>query len=410
MSAIAEAPAAAGHIPPAPVGESERLTLIDSLRGFALAGVYLVNLPGFMLISTLTPAEEARLPLAWAAPAIDHFVSFFISGKAITLFSLLFGIGFAIQMERADKRGADITPLYVRRLAILFGIGVAHSLIFMDDILHDYALLGLTLLLFRRASDAVLIGVGLAAAAIAQPLLDVYLRSRPEAPMLTQALDYGALVLRHGDVWQALRANFDLLVLSVGNLREPLLFVFGRLLLGFWIGRSRLLHEPDKNRERIGWLFLWSFAIGVGAQLIASGYRHILPSSVVDAMLDRMGGLALGFSYAMGFALLFQLPRWRKRLEFLAPAGRMALSNYLMQTLISIPIFYGFGLGVGPVLGWPGLFGTFAIVYVGQLFFSRWWLERYRFGPAEWAWRSLTYGKAQKLRRQESKSPTSIAP
>ncbi|MBL8551760.1 MAG: DUF418 domain-containing protein [Hyphomonadaceae bacterium] len=394
----------AAPVGPKPVAEDERLALIDSLRGFALIGVYLINLPGFMLVSTLTPAEEAGLPLAGLSPLVHRFIDFFISGKSITLFSLLFGIGFAIQMERADKRGADIAPLYVRRLAILFAIGLAHGLLWMNDILHDYALLGLTLLFFRRASNVLLIGLGLFAAIIAQPLLDAFLAAQPTAALVVQSYAYAEEIFRRGDLRHALAANLDLWIVAIGNLREPLLFVFGRLLLGFWIGRNRILHEPTKNAALIQRLFLWSFAIGCGAQILASIWRHAFGPGLPEIMLDRTGGLAMGFSYAMGFGVLFRFDWWRRALAILAPAGRMALTNYLTQTLISLPLFYGFGLGVGPTLGWPGWLGVCATVFAAQLAFSHWWLARYRFGPAEWAWRSLTYGKRQTLAKAPART------
>jgi uncharacterized protein len=191
-------------------------------------------------------------------------------------------------------------------------------------------------------------------------------------------------------------------MLVIVNLKEPLLFVLGRLLLGFWIGRNRILHEPERHHKLIGALFFVTFGVGAAAALIAPVLGRVIPGEFVHAwaapFLYRLSGLTVGFSYAMGFSLLFMRAPWRKYLQVLAPAGRMALTNYLMETLISVPVFYGFGLAVGPWLGWPGRVAAFCILFPAQVAFSHWWLKRFRFGPAEWAWRSLTYGKLQRFR------------
>ena len=112
--------------------------------------------------------------------------------------------------------------------------------------------------------------------------------------------------------------------------------------------------------------------------------------------------LAMGLLYLAGFVLLFRRAAWARALGLLAPLGRMALTNYLAQTVIAVGLFYGVGLGIGPRFGLVGTLVFCVLILVAQIVASRWWLARYRFGPAEWAWRSLTYGQRQPMRRATS--------
>ena len=112
----------------------------------------------------------------------------------------------------------------------------------------------------------------------------------------------------------------------------------------------------------------------------------------------RATTLTLGIAYAAGFVLLFQVERCRGALRLLAPFGRMALTNYLAQSVLGIALFYGVGLGIGPRLGVAGWLGAWLAILVAQVWASRLWLARYRYGPAEWLWRSLTYGAVQPFR------------
>lgn len=395
--------------PPAigPVATEERLSLLDALRGFALAGVLLANLNALTLYEYLSAEQRAALPTAdfdqWARMALV----FFVSKKFLTLFSLLFGVGFAVQLLRSEARGADVAPTYVRRLVVLLVIGLAHgTLLWWGDILRFYALLGFVLLLFRRASSRALLWSSVALACVGWPLLRAV--TDPFAGPLLQRLP----------ARQAAYAE-TLAIFSGGRyvdvvMRNPVhdlvdlaqfwylpLFVLGPFLLGFWAGRQRLFHDPQHHRPLLRRIFAGSVVYGVAAQAVGfldvPGHVPVLGEPVALG-LSTSGPIALGVAYATGFALLFLRPAWRRRLEVLAPVGRMALTNYLAQALVCVPVFYGFGLGVGPELGIPGRLAAFALLFGAQVIVSHWWLARFRFGPAEWAWRSLTYVQLQPMR------------
>lgn len=121
-------------------------------------------------------------------------------------------------------------------------------------------------------------------------------------------------------------------------------------------------------------------------------------------MLRNLAPLNLALFYLSAFVLLFQRPAWRARLGLLAPVGRMALTNYLAQTVVAIALFYGVGLGIGPRFGMVGVCVATLAIFPLQLAASAWWLRRYRFGPLEWLWRSLTYGRMQPMRRDHRRS------
>jgi uncharacterized protein len=182
-----------------------------------------------------------------------------------------------------------------------------------------------------------------------------------------------------------------------------LCFVLGRFLLGYWAGRRRLLQQPRNHRALFHKLFWGSLAIAVAGTLLQLAKAHLgwgaefLPRWI-NGFLFRLDSLALGITWAAGFTLLFLRPRGECLLGVLAPVGRMALTHYLAQSVVGIFVFYGIGLGVGPetgavgwLLAWVGIFGA-------QILFSHWWLARFRYGPCEWLWRSLTYGAPQPMR------------
>lgn len=227
MSSTAVAPPTAeGPLPSidATAG-SERLPLLDALRGFALAGVLLVNLGAFSLYIYLSPAQRAELPTAgfdfWARVVVTGLAF----GKFLTLFSLLFGLGFAVQLMRAESRGGDALALYKRRLLVLLAIGLAHALfLWWGDVLRYYAILGFVLLLFRRASSRAVLWTGLALSCTGAAILGLVLGPLLQ-PLLSQLPSWTAAGARafpafSGDSYAAVVAMnpwFDAYYLAVNS-------------------------------------------------------------------------------------------------------------------------------------------------------------------------------------------------
>lgn len=397
-----------GRALPAPVREHDRLSLLDALRGFALAGVLLANLRDYSRYGPLDEKARAGLATAgwdrWLDPLIDGLVG----GKAMTLFALLFGVGFALQLERM---GADGRGRFARRMLVLLGFGLLHAALWWGDILRYYAVFGLLLLLCARWSGRALVLAGLfvslLATSLVQPLMQGWSRRFGDGDaILARFLDAAG-----GGDWMALlRANFDYDVHVHATAWSLVFFTLGRLLLGAGIGRGGWLRAPQAYLP--GWRrLLWS---SLPAGLLLTLYLLLRDHGIVDGPLlgldgmpERMASrflrnaayLLTGLGYLSAFVLAYQHPAWKRRLDLFAPVGRMALTHYLTQTVAGVLLFYGIGAGIGPRHGIPGVLLAFAAIFALQLALSRWWLARYRFGPFEWAWRGLTYGRRQPWRR-----------
>lgn len=392
-----------------PVGGSERLDVIDALRGFALAGVLFINAGAFSLYFYLDAEAKAQLPTAGFDIFARLFTEVFVDRKFITLFSLLFGFGFAIQLERAKQRGAAGLRLYARRTGVLLVFGVVHAaLIWWGDILLMYALLALLLIPLRDLSARTLVGLGLFVALIlptlVAPLLDPLAGRLPGFDDMKAA----ALPLFSGASYaDVVEGNVRFALWTYGGWWDDWFFIFGRFLLGYWAGRTLLFHRAEANRGLLKRMFVVAALAGLGATALKFWVPMLtasvpaLESGLGAAGLQivlRVGPLGMGIAYACGFALLFLAAPWRRWLERLAPVGRMALTNYLTHSIVGIVLFYGIGLGLGPDYGYVARILMWAALFGSQIAFSRWWLSRYRFGPAEWLWRSLTYRQRQPMR------------
>ncbi len=397
----------------APVSAPERISLLDSLRGFALIGILLVNLVGF--IGEPGPAA-ARLTEwgAGAAGAVQFGLEWLAVGKFYSLFSLLFGIGFAIQLGRLEARGEGIGS-YVRRLIVLFGFGLAHMLLlWLGDILALYALVGLVLILFRRASDRALLiwALLLWLIPVVWSAAQEWGGLDPGGPIIAAALwtfEQVGLDASKGPmpIWTSpdylvhLRAHLGEILFRYHDLIEQArpAKVLGMFLIGLWIGRRGIMADPARHRALLRRVLAAGLLVGLPvaaarAWMVRSGEPF---SPVWQEVAYCVGTPVLALGYAAGFAFLWAGPAARPLGAF-APAGRMALTNYLGQTLILCLIFFGWGLGLIGRLNFGLLPAIALLILAVQLWYSRWWLERFSFGPAEWLWRTLTYGKAQPMR------------
>lgn len=394
-----------------PVADNQRLDVIDGLRGFALAGVLLANLRSFTLYEDLSEGARAALPTAGLDRLLEPAITVFVEGKFITLFSLLFGIGFALQMARIADAGEG-TGRYLRRLSILFGIGIVHAYFFWwGDILRYYALMGVVLLFVAPLKARTLAWSGAVTALLAVPLARlVFGDPSTWVPPLSVMASH-ALAVFEGDSWSAVvRENRTLNTWALFGYWGLFFFVAGRLMLGAALGRSGWLHDVpahDAIWKRILSLGLaLGLALTIGIQAIDYGRLPAVQAWSAGpighgclTVARDLATLSLGLGYLAAFALLFQRAQWRRWLQPLVPVGRMALSNYLAQTLFGVGLFYGIGLDIGPRFGLVGAVATWLLLFGAQVVASGWWLARFRFGPAEWAWRSLTYGRRQPMRR-----------
>ncbi|MFL5384184.1 MAG: DUF418 domain-containing protein [Longimicrobiaceae bacterium] len=413
-----------------PVPAGERAPVLDALRGFALFGVCLANL--FTAFALLGAPGAPVIPGGRAHEVAAFLIHALIDGKFYSLFSLLFGIGFTIQMRRAEAAGDPELRRFRRRLWILLAIGLTHlCLVWSGDILAFYALVGFLLIRFRHVSDRRLLTW--AAVLLVIPVL-MYLPywatgggrgGIPVTPAIVFWLPgmlVGKLVglqpmaqpdLLHGG-W---RAYGQSLATGVFFRAASLTFewrickVLATFLLGLWIGRRRPWEDLQAFRPLLRRVATLGLAVGLPASLgmaaIGTGQEYYLGTGdgLIHAVLYAVGVPSLALAYAALFGLGWTSPRVRPALAVLAPTGRMALTSYLTQSVVGVLLFYDIGLGlggrVGPALLWP----LAVLILAAQTAFATLWLRRYRFGPAEWAWRSLTYRARQPMRIERPRSP-----
>jgi len=386
----------------------ERLEFVDSLRGFALFGVFWANLLIFSGITYMTSEQRAALFTTRLDSNAYSVERFFIENKFIGLFSFLFGISFWLFLSRARSRGGSGTSLFYRRIFWLFLIGLVHGWLFWSfDVLRFYALWAILLPVFVRIAPRRLFYIALTTG-ILVPALVSGLRAwmTPVIPVM----DFDALALEafsSGTYREFLVANWKYdwyLTNSIGQIGYQVA-VFGRLLLGLCVARALDLGNLNTHRTILVKVLVAGGLAGlVGNTIFAADLltgATITPFlSFIRRFLVEGGHLGLTLFYAAGLALAFLTARWKPVIQLLAPVGRMALTWYLLQTVFGIWMFYGFAPGPG-LMGKLGPASLAAIAVVGflvQIICARIWLSRFRLGPAEWLWRTLTYWKVQPLR------------
>ncbi|WP_077325050.1 DUF418 domain-containing protein [Virgibacillus siamensis] len=383
-----------------PTKGSERLTWIDAARGFAIFGIFIVNIGAFSAPYFLYGGAEE----AWSAP-VDQFTQafkdVFFQASFYTLFSILFGFGFQIMMERVIDKGINAKLFLFRRLLILICFGIVHAfLIWSGDILLSYGIIGLFLIAFIHRKDKTLLAYAIVLLGFSVSYFSHYLFQ------VREFLGYSNFV----GINQA-RENYlsnDLSVIISQNIHDwiysnglftYLLFVTTLLpmfLLGMYIARRRWLHEPAANK-RVIWSW-WSVSLLFFISLKWGPYLYGNPEWFYFIQ-DNVGGTASALFYLFSITLLYQSRIGAKLFQPFSYVGRMSLTNYIFQSVISFVLFYGVGFGLYGSITPSVSIGIVIIVFSLQVVLSKFWMVKYRFGPLEWVWRSLTYQKIQPMRR-----------
>ena len=371
-----------------PLSPAERIDAIDALRGVALFGVLAMNLVMGFRVSIFEQFLTAKSSGSELDRVVETILILGIDLKAFALFSLLFGIGLAIQFERlaANPRRAQ---LMVRRLAVLLAIGLIHlCLIWHGDILTEYALAGLIVLPLLWAPRWLL-----ACGALAFLTLYLLMQAYPPYGLFPDTSTLARAVAEEHRIY-ATGGYADVLAL---RLREmPYIFslhafifprTIGLFLLGAYAWRSGILRKPHQGL----------MSVIAAAGIVSGATSTTLGFLKNPTFADPSGTILLALGYAGAIIGLANLASGKTLLGWAVPLGRMAFTNYLMQSLIFSSIFYGYGLGLFGRLGGASTLAVGIAVYVAQVLFSKWWLGRYRYGPLEWLWRTLMYGAAQPM-------------
>jgi uncharacterized protein len=400
-----------------PVAANERIAVLDVLRGFALLGIGLMNIQAFVgpLNAALTGVDPAMTGADWWADALVYIL---VQGKFYTLFSLLFGMGFAVMAQRAEQAGRPFVTFYARRSLGLLAIGLLHALlVWSGDVLVSYALLATLLLAFRPLPTrwlptvALLIYLCTPAMVMAYGALGSMMQADPagavdwqrtmaqigqEAAAVVEAqrVAYGS-----GSYAQALTQRGHDLSEAIRGLLVNGPTMFGMFLLGSWFVRAGVMQAPERFARLFATLRWGAWPLGLVAMLISFALVSYLDPGRLDLRLSSAYALSSAAGLLMCLGYLGWVVRWRHALAWLAPAGRMALSNYVLQSLLCTWVFYGYGLGYFEQLSRAWQIPFVVALFLLQVVASRVWLRGFRFGPLEWGWRAFTYLQWPRLRR-----------
>lgn len=395
-----------------------RVEIVDILRGFALSGILFINITAFY-------APGGPPGFGFQGSTFDHLVIYalilLVESKFFTLFSFLFGVGFSIQLSRPRQSEQAFVWRFVRRLLALALFGIAHIVLLWEgDILLLYALVGFVLLPFRNASPRTMFRWVLGLLIVPLTLFVLVLSAIEVARIIPST----ATQLRQGDA--ELLAQFTqsrttdvqnlrggtytgILMDRVVGYRATFFLLLSRapsvlamFLLGMWAGRSGIPQHSGDHLLLLRRVRFWGLSLGLlSGLLVIIGYAQLPAISALITLFfnQALAGPLLSLGYAATLALLAERPFWQRVFRPLAMVGRMSLTNYLMQSFFCAIIFSGYGFGLaGKVTPIVGVFMA-SIIVAAQVLFSRLWLHCFRFGPAEWLWRSITYLKPQPMRQ-----------
>ncbi len=407
-----------------PVDQQRRILVLDVLRGFALLGILMVNMPLFNTPFTVLMGE-ARIWTDQANQNALWFIDFFFHGKFYVLFSLLFGMGFYFFLRKVDEAGQSVINVFRRRLLVLLLIGALHVvLLWYGDILVIYALFGFIMTWFRKKSNrtvmvwaivflilpvffsalfAAAIKLGMSVPEAAEGIKAGFLEQEKFFENLAQR---ALIIYSQGSFSEIMSIRLNEYSFIWGGIFAFFPFVLAMFLVGLLFGRKGYFFDISKHIGFFKKLFWYSLPFALLGNWVLAHYirvaSHTMPG-IEQVYMNAgfaVGGPSMAFVYIS--LVVFCIHRgWLRWLtEKIAVTGRMALTNYLTQTIICTTIFYGYGFGLyGQVNIWQGIILTF-VIYIIQVIWSQYWLRYFRFGPFEWAWRSLTYWKLQPLKKQ----------
>ena len=401
-----------------PTQTAERIEALDVLRGFALFGVLLVNIVVFtytiwdtiegtnpLLKPGLLPTVAEQLTI-WSVVVLGV-------GKFLTIFSILFGLGFYMFAKKSYFRGGDTRTLFQRRLLVLFLFGILNLLlVWHGDILHVYAITGLFLIHFQHMSTSRLklwiFGLLTLSTLIflASAVLNGYADSEAGSTALAELMAMGRGTYTQGNYWEVVmfRLQHEVPIL-IANVLFLIPKGLGLFLIGVYAGKLGILENPMKHRTLIwrGWAV--GGAVGLTCTILYVSLQHnslgmdVVATAGLVSVLKEIGTIFAAIFYMTSIMLALNVPTLRRALSPLAAPGRMALTNYLVQCVTCSLLFYGYGLGLRNSFNMVYVPVLTLVIFTMQVFFSKWWLTSHAHGPLEWIWRRLTYGDVVQSRR-----------
>lgn len=403
------------------VAPKERIFLIDGLRGFSLLGIILAHISGWFIAGGIPTPVWQKYQNDVGTAIANYFGGIFIDGKFYTLFSFLFGLSFAIQLLQRKENDTKFIPRFMWRLVILFIIGFIHHIHWKGDILGIYAVLGFVMILFRNASDKIL-WIGILFFILNMPVVirDVVQKTKPKEKPKTEkeqkiegekyeketAESYDTL--KKGTYSEVVAQNFrDFKYKADFQFSSGRIYItLGFFLLGLWAGKKRIFENFEHQKtffKKIMWsglianVFIVAFFITIEQMKLwekLGDWMNIIANS-----LYTIHCITMTLFYITGISLLLNLKSMKWILDKFAFVGKMGLTNYLLQSVIGVILFYGIGFGLAGEFnaGWCYLIGIG--IFILQIILSKWWLSKFNYGPMEWLWRSATYLKWQPMQK-----------
>jgi len=403
-----------------PTAPSQRIEILDVLRGFALFGVLLIN----MIDLAGEPVYMFDFP--GGEDPLDAFaIRFFVTKRFMALFSMLFGVGVALQIQRATEKGVPFLGTFTRRMLFLIGFGMVHFLFYRGDILTRYAVVGMLLVPFYRLPLRWIIASAVTFL-LAHALLPLAFDSIPviraglvqirEALRILPPADEtcGQLYAEFGRRFRNVYAWGSFIQMRTMEAcrfpREATGWIGGTMILALFLvglafGKARFFNRIDELLPRIVRGTLVAAILG----FILLGLWYLIPKDVSEVadgarrFLRTSGVLLTAMGYAGVLILMFGTVPGRRFLSPLAAMGRMALTVYIGQSVLSAWLFQGWGMGWGNYPGLVALVPLAVGIYLAEILLCNAWLRYFSFGPLEWLWRSLTYAKLQPIRAQQSR-------
>lgn len=388
-----------------PIQQQDRTVVVDVLRGFALFGVLLGNFSS-MLTNNVPPAIiEAH------ETGIDRLLSqlhdIFIENKFMTLFSILFGYGFGVIMQRLQKNKINPTPFFLRRMFWLFVFGCINLALWNGDILHIYAMTGIFLLLFRKQSDRAVLLSSVFFLIVLPATIRICQHYFIKFPAFDELLSNNYQTYKYQSLKNVAVINYKVYPsqwiftwIEWRDMSETL----GRFLLGYYILRKQLLAKLEENILFIKkvWKYTAILAILYITLHILIDEKLISVESFITYPFLKFGVLATTIFYAASLVQLYYYKKLPWLMQSFRNLGCMTLTNYLTETLIYVIIFYQAGFGLLGDFSFGIIWLCTFIVYFLQAIFSKWWLSRFYYGPVEWIWRQLSYRKKFKLIKEKT--------
>lgn len=377
-----------------------RMEGLDALRGFALFGLFIVHMPELFELYWAHPTTDP-VQLVWHKAVFTIF-----GGKAFALLALCFGVSFFIIMDRSARRGVDFTGRFIWRLVVLGIIGIIHGIWYRGDILEVLAVMGLFLVPFHQVRSNVLV-LAVGVFFLLQPLMIIQILSGlngaewANKPLGFWSAKMPEVYTTGHSLVETLKAN----LLDGHNFKWLFMYESGRLsqilglsLIGMVLGRIAFFAEPERfGRTRIVGLIVALSAVAMLSifkdklvPFVPTSDGMTMPRTLWGSMLSGWLDLSIMFSLFFGFVTLYY-GFAGKVLNLLAPAGRMTLTLYLLQSLIFVPVFYSFGLNMHATMTQSEAVIVGLAAFVAQAILAHLWFKAFLYGPVEWIWRAATY-------------------